>query len=233
MTDSFLTPEERLAALNELEKRQRQIQKRAVQAAWGSIIIAMSVLAALIIAIFSLFQEKRQLETDKVHLQTQKQQLEADIDDKSHQVGEKREELALLNQELAQSREQFAAVRQKLGTGNIAEAKRLAIEDEGSSKVTPRIYIHIPSKNQLQIAHQLAQQFRSKGYSVPKAEILVDQRLGRTEVRYFHQTENEHEEATSLARDIGGGALAKYIGGYENSRLVKPRQFEVWLASGS
>ena len=61
MTDTFMTPEQRLAALAELETRQRHNQKRAVWAAWGSIIIAVVVLAVLLVSIFLLNREAGQL----------------------------------------------------------------------------------------------------------------------------------------------------------------------------
>src|SRR5262249_53903659 len=125
-------------------------------------------------------------------------------------------------------------VKQTLGTDNVSAAKNLIVESEpASSRVTPRIFIHIRSKEQISEANALAAKFKSKGYSVPRAEILVNTGPARPEIRYFHKTDEEANEAKDLAADVGTEVRARYIQGYENSPLVKPRQFELWLAPGS
>jgi hypothetical protein len=222
-----MTPEERLAALEELEQRQQKNQKRTVWAAWISIIIAVVVLGALTISIFYLNTEARRL-TESNH------QLDQQNEQKTRELKEKQDQLRSINAELAEKQDLVAAVRQKLGTNNVNDAKKLIVASEATpATITPRIFIHIRSNSQLSDANTLAAKFKAKGYSVPKAEILVDTGPARTEIRYFHKTEKEADEAADLAAEIGGETRARYIPGYENSPLVKPRQYELWLAPDS
>lgn len=227
MTESFMTPEERLAALEQLEIRQQRNQRRAVWAAWGSIGVAMVVLGVLISSIFLLNRESARLTRNNSDLEKQ-------IEIRKGELAEQLKQLRSSKEELAQAQDILAGVRQKLGTDNVPEAKRIIAESGATiGKATPRIYIHIRSANQGPIANQLASQFTAKGYSVPKAEILVDKGPVRSEIRYFHQNEEERKEAAELAREVSGGAGVRYIPGFENSPLVKPRQFELWLGPGS
>jgi hypothetical protein len=149
------------------------------------------------------------------------------------ELAAKQTQLRQVEEEIARQQDLLASVQQKLGTGSVDDAKELILTADLSNQVTPRIYIQVRSKEQLDIAHALAQNFKAKGYAVPKAEILVNQGPKKTEVRYFHRTNEEKEEATRIAGDIGPEVTAQFIPGSENSPLVKPRQYEVWLAPAS
>jgi septal ring factor EnvC (AmiA/AmiB activator) len=222
-----MTPEERLAALEQLEVRQKRNQRRTLWAAWGSIVVAVVVLGALIVSIFDLNREA-------TRLMERNQQLDKQNEEKTRELKEKQDQLGKVNAELAQKQDLLAAVKQTLGTDNVSAAKNLIVASEpASSRITPRIFIHIRSQDQTSVADRLAAKFKSKGYSVPKAEILVNTGPARPEIRYFHKNEKEANEAAELAADVGGETRARYISGYENSPLVKPRQFELWLAPGS
>jgi hypothetical protein len=223
MTNSLMTSEQRVAALEQLERLQRKNRQRTLWATWGSIIIAVAVLSMLIPSMLFLHNESERLKQSNDDLRKQ-------IEKNDRQLEAKRAELRTVDDELTQKQDLLAAVQQKLGTNNVDDAKRLIVASEASRKITPRIFIHIRSKGQLPIAAEIAEKFRIKGYAVPKAEILVDKGPAHTEIRYFHQTANEHSDATALAREVGDDARVRFVPGYEDSPLVKPQQFEVWLA---
>ena len=228
MAEPLMTPEQRLAALEQLEARQRHSQKRAVWAAWGSLAVAAVMLTILIgFATYRLADVQRQVS----RLTDETKKLNGDI-------ATKKEELNRVSADLSHKQELLASVSLKLGTNNVDDAKKELATSEAaaSSKIIPRVFVHVRSKDQISLSKQIAEMLRAKGYSVPRAEILVDKGPPQTEVRYFHG--DEDKEATAIALDLAKqmnltDAKAKSIRGFETSPLVKPRQFEIWLGPGT
>jgi hypothetical protein len=55
-----------------------------------------------------------------------------------------------------------------------------------------------------------------------------------TELRYFRVHEREEaERLAGLLRDLGLPARATYVRGHESSSRIRPRHFELWLASAA
>jgi hypothetical protein len=101
--------------------------------------------------------------------------------------------------------------------------------------MAPRIYLHIRSPAQLKAAQHIAAQLKKKGYRFPKAEILVEKGPQQTQVRYFRKTEASEAVAitTLLTQVQRQQATTSYIRGYEDSPLIQPRHYEIWLSPNS
>ncbi|HWH76844.1 MAG TPA: hypothetical protein VNT76_05710, partial [Candidatus Binatus sp.] len=158
MAEPLMTAEQRLAALEQLEARQQRSQKRAVRAAWSALVIAAAVLA-LLIGFATSRLLKVQQEVARLALETGKLGAE---------IAAKKDQLTQVNAELAHKQELLASVSLKLGTNNVADAKKEleSSESAASSKVTPRVFIHVRSKEQLTLSKQIAELLRAQGYSV-------------------------------------------------------------------
>ena len=219
MAEPLMTPEQRLVALEQLEARQGRIQKRAV---WGAGFLAFAAVVLAILIGFATYQL-------------------ADVQKKIHNLNsdlkKKKRTLADVNAELTQKQDLLASISHKLGTGQVPAAREeLQKAESGLSKIIPRVFIHIRSKEQLDISKKITEMLRTKGYNVPRADILVDQGPGQTEVRYFHSDEDKEaaDIALGLSKELNlTDAKSKPIRGFETSPLVKPRQFEIWLGPGA
>jgi hypothetical protein len=85
-------------------------------------------------------------------------------------------------------------------TENISQiSQALSTAISASGDTSPLVYIHIRSQAQTAEANQIAAKLKSEGYSVPKAEILVDKGPKNTQVRYFQKSEEEENEAGKIA----------------------------------
>ena len=194
---------------------------------------ALLSLSGLLIVLVSLAFSFYELNS----LQEKNTQIERNIKEISQELVSKQTELQRLTVELAHKQDLLASVTLKLGTDNVAEAKKvLEAADAGSTKTVARIFIHVRSREHLDKITQITHELKTAGFDVPKAEILVDKGPKFTEVRFFHKT--ELEEATGIARILNkelkqSDVKPKYIPGYESSKLVRPRQYEIWFGPDS
>lgn len=96
----------------------------------------------------------------------------------------------------------------------------------------PLIYLQIRSQTQQANARRVAALLEKNGFDVPGIERLDIGPTVGTEVRFFRKSdENEARKIVSFlqegrVRDV----QTKYIPGYETSRKIKPRQYEIWFA---
>jgi hypothetical protein len=106
-----------------------------------------------------------------------------------------------------------------------------AQQPTGQADHMPRISLHIQSPDQHTAAERLAARLQQKGYSVPKAAILVARGPSRTEVRYFRTA--EAEEATAIAVLLHEAyrppVTTSYIRGYEAASPDRSQRYEIWL----
>ncbi len=220
---TFMTPEERVKALEVLERRQLRLQKRAAVSAWGSVAVAAVVLVGLIGFASSRLAALR-LETARLLME--KKTLAEDI--------------------LRLGREKEFAERQKAAVvgalSEVSEAQRRdAVSRQleafpQSAALLPRIYIQTVSRDDSTRAQQVRKALAAAGYlvlgveNVPKA---LPRQKG-SDVRYYHAA--EQPEAAKIAAVLKSAGEANvtviYLKQFENSTATRPNHFEVWLAPG-
>jgi hypothetical protein len=94
-----------------------------------------------------------------------------------------------------------------------------------------RVYFHIRDQSQLAYANQLKARLQEQRFVVPGIQTL---RVGpsMSELRYFRVSDAPEARAIESALGVSG-LVVKLIPGYENSADIRPRHFELWLASPS
>jgi hypothetical protein len=96
----------------------------------------------------------------------------------------------------------------------------------------PRIFGQIRCAAQRKAAQSVTAPFTAQGYVLPKAAILVERGPLQSRVRSFHHA--DAREATNLAALLTQvhrqPVVSRFIPGYEDSPLLQPRHYEVWLA---
>lgn len=100
------------------------------------------------------------------------------------------------------------------------------------SALPARVYFHISNESQRQKLQEI-----SKAISVPSELIVPGIELrsnspSNNELRYFKLAEKEEAEkiAQSINKSLGVNVQSKYIPGYEDSKKIRPRHFELWIS---
>jgi len=220
---SFMTPEERVKALEALEKRQQRLQKRVAVSAWVSVAVAAVVLVGLISFASSRLSALR---SETVNLLKEKKTLEEDI--------------VRLKREMETTEQQKVAAIGALSEVPEAQrkdavSKQLAASPQ-SAALLPRIYMQTVRRDDDARAQRVRKALAAAGYlvlgieNVPKA--LPGQK--RSDVRYYHSVEQpEAEKIAAVMKSAGEANVAVlYLKQYENSTATRPNHFEVWLAHG-
>ncbi|HVF50705.1 MAG TPA: hypothetical protein VNA19_11495 [Pyrinomonadaceae bacterium] len=99
-----------------------------------------------------------------------------------------------------------------------------------TAQTPPRIYIHIRDEKQRQAARDTSTQLEKRGFVVEGIENVGARGPTDTELRCFRQS--DVAQAKEIVRVLGEvGAKAKWIivPGFENSKLVRPNQYELWF----
>jgi len=216
MSEVLMTPEQRLAALQELEKSQTRNQRRVVWTAWVSVVVA-GVVFALLVTVGT-----RQLSTvrkNRDDLKAEKTRLAGDLENIKAEIKKKQKAL-----------NEYQALVQKLPRTAIEEAQPSS-PNPGTS--VPRIYLQYTNPEDMQHAENIRRALQDAGYIVLGIELITTARLRVSDVRFFHDEEKqEAQKIASVLRNageqVGGVGTPK---GYENSRIVRPNLFEVWLVA--
>lgn len=95
----------------------------------------------------------------------------------------------------------------------------------------PTVYIHIRSEGDRLAALAWRRLLRAQGVTAPGIELVGERSPSRSELRFFRRSE---EQQAAQLRDwmsrAGAMVQLKYIPGFEESRRIRPLQFEVWFA---
>lgn len=125
-----------------------------------------------------------------------------------------------------------AATKDRLND-RIAQLERELSPKPASSTtgISPRVYVHIAKEEQREAANGIADALKATAVAVPGVE-LKGMGPKVTELRYFKQAErDEAEHIAATIRTLRPDAVARYVGGYENSNDIRPRHFELWMAA--
>jgi hypothetical protein len=215
-----MSPQQRLEALEHLEKRQLRSQLLAVRAVWGSVSLAVLVLAGLIV-----------FGTRKVdELNTRKQQVQDEI-------------AALEKKLIAKEQEAAEAEKQRLAAvwtfSNVPESvQKAAVEQQLSRRpemaaLLPRIYMQIVDPADKPRAEAVRKALLQAGYLVLGIETVTKAAKTQkgSDVRYYRDSEREQAKRIAGVLEKAGESNVQYFTprGMENSPNVRPNHFEVWL----
>ena len=105
---------------------------------------------------------------------------------------------------------------------------------ETDSTIDTRIFIHIQSESQRDLARSLTDALKRKGWSVPSIVVVDRILLSRSQLRFFRK--RERTEADSIKNYINSLEFGEIdirlndlSGFYENSTKLRPKTYEIWL----
>lgn len=217
---SELTPEQRIALVEELEAQESKRQGKAARMAWLSVAAATLVLAAIV---FGAWRELAEV-------QARRAQVENDI-----------EALEKAKADLgAQLRESRAALSATLGAlGRVEETlRRAAVEQQLDAKpeaalALPRVYLQILDPEDRSWAVETGRRLESKGMIALGVEAVPQANLERSEVRYYKKAdEAKARRIVELLEEVGVDAIPEHLEHLEDSTQFKANRFEVWFVAG-
>lgn len=165
-------------------------------------------------------------------LEKKKAELDRAIEDNEKQLTAKKAELQQLQSTLEYVRSKVEAANVKSEQIDLAKTALEQVKYD-PQEVKPRVYIHVRDKAQVDTALKIGNALKKNGFIVPKEEILVDKGPAVTEVRYFRESEKALAEDISrlLREDLKlHGTRLSYIPGYETSKAIRPKHYEIWLS---
>lgn len=116
--------------------------------------------------------------------------------------------------------------------GDLLKARGQLSSYLGSAQVARRVFFQIRSADQLGLFKECLIDLERLGYRVPAPEIIGEHGPRVTDVRYFRKSDRSDAEvlALDLHQCISAEVSIKYIPGFENSKAVSSKHFEVFLA---
>lgn len=130
------------------------------------------------------------------------------------------------NAEVSKQAQQFVTEVTANGDPALAESVKSNVEN-----LVARVYIHIRDERQRDAARQIENKLEEKDLNVPGIERL-DTGPNTTELRFFRK--NEESEVNGIVDLLHGlsvpDAQAKYVPGYENSKAMRLRHYELWFS---
>jgi hypothetical protein len=109
---------------------------------------------------------------------------------------------------------------------------RVSDAENKVAQLLPRVYFHIASNSQREMARNLEAKLESSGFIVPGIQ-NVGNGPENSEVRYFWTQHGEAEEAQEIGEKLKEFGLeqlvVRFIPGYEDAR-IRPRHYELWIS---
>ena len=215
-----MTPEQKIARLEELERKERHGQRKAARIAWSSVVFAAVTLAVLILASYVQLSSIRgniaELKREQAQLVAENKKLTAENEEKKKLLWEIEVPPASVRPE-PPSRPQAAAAPSP---------------SPAPSSIPPRIYMHITEQSDRDFADRVGRALSDQDFLVIGTEYLpLAGKLRRTEVRYYKSADaSKADQIAAVLRANGAaGAETVYLKRYENSTAVRPNVFEVWF----
>ena len=219
---SGLSTDERLALVQEVERREAHAVQKAAKAAWLSLGTVAILLGALV---FGSWWQLRQMRTELADLEGDQQSLMRNIE-------AQKAELAKVEKDL---REKQAALSTLIGAVRRTDSRaRGGLEtaldaDPRATVLIPRVYIHIVDEADRQWARNLSDRLQQGGViplgieNVPAAATLR-----RFEVRYYKKAEEAGAlRILAVLENAGVPASPVYLN-LENNTRVRTNHFEIW-----
>lgn len=213
-----MTPEERLALLDELKTRETRTLSRARITAWLSVLVAVAISAGMLMASY------RQLGSLDRQIDAKREELK--------QVTTQKEQ-ALRERDVV--RTDYQACWQSVTSETPPAPQASPPPPPAPSSLPARVYIQTPPGDQALKRAQAAQaKLRQAGFVVPGIEVRPSSPR-QTEVRYYKSADAAQAgEVVGILRGLGeqvGNPL--HLARYENSTAVRPHHYEVWMAASA
>jgi hypothetical protein len=105
-------------------------------------------------------------------------------------------------------------------------------DDALAEKLPPRVSIMFPTEQQRESAITLKKQLEKSGYVVPKiGQVDYSSAPDHTQLRYFLDTDaDKAKEVANVIHNFGIGISGGAKSSPGNGKVVRPGQFELWLA---
>jgi hypothetical protein len=215
----IITPDERLALLEELARKQRGNLRRAGWMAWGSVLLAALVLAGLM---YGGTKKLADLRHERDDLQQQSDQLSKQIESEKAQLKDLQGEKQFLGKIVgnAPAAQIKAAVNQELK------------QNPNSAKLLPQIYLQIVNPNDRAYAKDMLGRLQDAGYVVLGIEyVRTTYKFNTTEVRYRKKADEPKAKEIVDALKKAGDKTANpvYLKKDEDNPRVLPNYFEIWF----
>jgi hypothetical protein len=219
--------DERLALLEQIERREAGAARRAAALAWLSLAVATALVAVLI---FGAWWQVRQLRSEASTLQGEQQKLESSIE-------AQKAELAQLEAEVKEKQAAVSTMISAFRRTNEQARSGFATALDADPKATvlvPRAYVHIVDQEDRQWARNLSDRLENAGV-IPLGIDHVPRAAGlrRFEVRYYKQAEEAGaQRIVNVLEEVGVPATLRYLD-LENNTQVRANHFEIWCPANA
>jgi hypothetical protein len=225
--DTRLSVDERLALVQELERREAGVLRKATGAAWLSLGLVAVLLAALI---FGAWWQLQRMRTEVAELDRAQSALLQNID-------AQKAELTKVEQELRQKQ---AALSTLIGAVRRTDTRaRGGLEtaldaDPRATVLVPRAYIHIVDEADRQWARNLSDRLQQGGVIPVGIELVAGAAaLRRFEVRYYKTAEEAGARRILAVLENARVPAAPVYLNLENNLRVRPNHFEIWCPANA
>ena len=222
-----LSPDERIALVEAIERREAGAVRKAAGVAWLSVAAAAVLLSVIV---FGAWSQLRRIRTEVVTLEQQQTALR-----------EANEKQQAANARLdAEFREKQAALSTLIGAVRRTDDQaRGGLEtaldaDPAATTLVPRAYVHILDSEDRRWANNLGDRLQHAGViPVGIEHIHKPIQLNRFEVRYYKKAEEPGaRRILSILENNGVPATPVYLN-LENSTRVRRNHFEIWCPNNA
>lgn len=204
----------------------RRLQRGAQIAALASLVVFVVLIAVTATELVDLKKEVAAVEKDLAAKDRELDAKSRQLEELDGQLEERQRKLDVVNQYYTEM------ARRDPGLARSATAAVLEADPQ-AAEVLPRVYIHIRNERQRAQAAEVTRALEAAGFVVPGVERLVDVGPDTSELRYFRRSEAAVADAARAAEVLRGVGLElqpKFVPGYEESKAIRARHYELWLA---
>jgi hypothetical protein len=221
-----MSPDARLALVEELERHEAGSMRKAIRGAWLSLLVVALLIGTLV---FVAWAELRGVRQEVTSLEQQKTTL-----DEATKV--QKAQLEQLDGEIRQKQAALSALIGAVRTDPLALSGVGTALDKspGAVILVPRAYIQIVDEGDRQWARNLSDRFQNAGViPVDIEHVRLSGPLRQFEVRYYKKSEEEGaRRIVAIMKDVGVPAELKYLDLETNTR-VRANHFEVWCPANA
>jgi len=171
-------------------------------------------------------------------LQTRITAKQAELRTCERQLEDKKQELQRYQEQCDAMTATLDTLGMRLALGDTSGAEKvLSVELSGKADrsvkhaVAPRVYFQVRTTQQIKGTEAVRKALTEAGYSVPRPEVIAAIPHRTAEVRYFRKAEEKEARAIQgiVASHGTPNCQLQYVSGYEGSKLIRPRHYELWL----